>query len=279
MKAAWAVALAAALVAAAPLAAAPRPQPKPPVAAAPGSEPDADAATEALAGPGEPDAAAAEGIGLPAPRPAPPPPGEPEDPAGEAAEPVRADAVPPTRETPAGCLADLAAAGAVFGAHEPIADGSCDIEAPLSVSAVGSIRLENEAILRCDAALALARWTDDVVRPSAETHLGAKVQGLVVAASYVCRGRRTGNGSGGKLSEHALANAIDISAVVLADGRRVQMVPRPNSAAPERAFQAAIRGGACALFTTVLGPGTNAAHADHLHLDRAYRRGGYRLCQ
>ena len=226
-----------------------------------------------LAGPGD---ARREGPLVPQQKPGPPETADSED---DPQETGAADAPPPIRPTPEGCLADLEAAGAVFESRPAIREGDCGVEAPVAVSAVGGIRIDEVAVLRCDAALALARWAADVVGPSAVLHLDSEVTAIAVGSSYICRGRRTGGGSGGKLSEHAMANAVDVSAVVLADGRRIPVLARPESADPARAFQAAIRGGACALFTTVLGPGTNAAHADHLHLDRAYRRGGYRLCQ
>ncbi|GAB5376209.1 MAG: extensin family protein [Acuticoccus sp.] len=210
-------------------------------------------------------------------------------PAGRAAPPIRpeppaqstapAPDAPATRPEDPGCRADLAATGAVFETMAAIDDAGCGAPAPVRVSAVGDVALSSPAVLRCDAALALARWITDVVMPSAVLHLGAEVETVGAGSSYVCRKRRTDGGGATKLSEHALANAVDIGFVRLADGRQVVVAPRPDSAAPERAFQAAVRGGGCALFTTVLGPGTNALHADHLHLDRAYRRGGYRICQ
>lgn len=204
------------------------------------------------------------------------PPQRPEPPAKAATPLPDAPAMPP--EAP-GCRADLAATGAVFEAIAAIDDEGCGAPAPVKISAVGDVPLSSPAVLRCDAALALARWIKDVVVPSAVLHLGAEIATVGAGSSYVCRKRRTDGDGATKLSEHALANAVDIGFVRLVDGRRVVVAPRPDSAAPERAFQAAIRGGGCALFTTVLGPGTNALHADHLHLDRAYRRGGYRICQ
>jgi hypothetical protein len=44
-------------------------------------------------------------------------------------------------------------------------------------------------------------------------------------------------------------------------------------------FREAVRASACARFTTVLGPGSDAYHAGHIHLDLAVRRNGYRICQ
>jgi hypothetical protein len=100
---------------------------------------------------------------------------------------------------------------------------------------------------------------------------------LLNAASYVCRSRN--NRPGARLSEHATANAIDIGGIMFEEGEAVAVRARGDDEARRRAFQRAIRRGACEHFTTVIGPGTDAAHADHFHLDLAERRSGYRLCQ
>lgn len=100
---------------------------------------------------------------------------------------------------------------------------------------------------------------------------------LDVAASYHCRTRRNGSRST-RLSEHGLANAIDIGGVGLTEGRSVPVRPRPDNS-PDARFQKEIRAGACRLFTTVLGPGSDGAHETHLHFDLAERRSGYRLCR
>lgn len=212
-------------------------------------------------------------------------PGAPAAPAGERRAPANRAAPPAQRITPPAadtkaCLARLKATGAVFVAVPPIREGECGADAPLRLSEAGGLRLDPPAVTGCDAALAFAQWAAQVVRPAATLHLRTEATSLAIAASYACRTRRTGRPGGSRrLSEHAKANAIDVSAVRLENGRTVPVKPRPGSASPERAFQAAIRGGACALFTTVIGPTTDPAHSNHLHLDRARRRGGYRLCQ
>jgi hypothetical protein len=44
-------------------------------------------------------------------------------------------------------------------------------------------------------------------------------------------------------------------------------------------FREELRKDACAKFTTVLGPGSDGYHEEHIHLDLAERRNGYRICQ
>lgn len=78
---------------------------------------------------------------------------------------------------------------------------------------------------------------------------------------------------GAKLSEHAFANALDWSALTLADGTRIEV--RAHDAATEpRAFGliSTLHARACGPFATVLGPGADADHADHFHFDLAKRR-------
>jgi hypothetical protein len=175
------------------------------------------------------------------------------------------------------CEAELRALGAEFTLAEPIEEAGCGAERPLALAALpGGIAVEGpEALLRCEAALAAAKWSREVVAPSALLHLGTTVAALVVSTSYHCRGRAGGMTP----SQHAFANALDVLGVRFADGSALLIEPRPGSAEPERAFQAAIRGGACAYFTTVIGPTTNAAHDDHLHLDVKRRSSGYRVCE
>jgi hypothetical protein len=109
--------------------------------------------------------------------------------------------------------------------------------------------------------------------------LGAPVVELKVAASYSCRPMNGAHGA--RLSEHGHANAVDISGFVLADGRIVQVKGGWWGAWAERAFLREVHGGACNIFTTVLGPSYDANHRDHFHLDLARhgRDGEGRICK
>ncbi len=126
----------------------------------------------------------------------------------------------------------------------------------------------------CAAAAALALWQRDVVAPSAARHLGQAVMRVELGGpAYACRavaGRRDG-----RMSEHARANALDISGFTLADGRVLRVRQGWRGASDEQAFLRAIRDGACGRFRTVLSPDYNRAHADHLHFDM----GGNELCR
>lgn len=158
----------------------------------------------------------------------------------------------------------------------------CLVERPLKLSALGNaIKLSGEITTRCEVVLALDDLISRVAIPSAKLHLGKKLTHVKTSTSYQCRTRNGAQGA--KVSEHGFANGIDITGFMFTDGTVMPVSPKKditsNSDLNAVKFQAAIRAGACAYFTTVLGPGTNAAHKDHFHFDLAYRKGGYRLCE
>lgn len=143
----------------------------------------------------------------------------------------------------------------------------CGIAEPVRVTEVDGVRLSTPATLDCDAARALRKWVERGLKPAAS---GAKVKTLVVAASYACRPRN--NVRGAKVSEHGRGNAIDISGVVLADGRTLDVLGDyrgKNGAILRRAHKAA-----CGIFGTTLGPGSDGYHENHLHFDVAAHRSG-----
>jgi hypothetical protein len=157
----------------------------------------------------------------------------------------------------------------------------CGAIRPFSVAAAaqGSVELRPAALLRCPMVPALDYWVERVVRPAARYHLRSELVEIKVAASYSCRGM---NGiRGARLSEHGHANAVDISAFILADGRPVHVKTGWHGAWAERNFLRQIHRGACEVFTTVLGPNHDAFHRDHFHLDLARhgRDGSGRICK
>jgi hypothetical protein len=179
----------------------------------------------------------------------------------------------------ASCRSRLAALGVKYTLATGIQTaGACGVAGPMNVVELGSgISLAPEAVMNCRVTEALARWAREVVVPAARRHLHAAPTGIVHASTYVCRTRN--NEPGAKLSEHATGNAVDIASIGF-DGRPpVEIGSKPASEPAEQAFQDEIRRGACQYFTTVLGPGSDSAHATHFHFDMAQRRGGYRLCK
>ena len=127
-------------------------------------------------------------------------------------------------------------------------------------------------ILSCPMAEAVSEWLRSDLGPLTVT-LGAPLAAVTDLDSYGCRPRNRVVGA--KISEHGRGNAIDIGAVKLANGG-VFSLTDPMTSKP---FREAVRKSACARFTTVLGPGADAYHAGHIHLDLAIRSNGYRICQ
>lgn len=225
---------------------------------------------------------------IPVPRPKPQLDGAKKDKLDPAAKAKNESVVPPPpkQTVPAfdlavakKCEATLRSLGARFSVGKLLeGEGICGWPRPLNLETVGKqVRVTGDPQVRCEVALALAQWSREIVKPAARLHMNDDVSKILISTSYQCR--RRNNAATGKVSEHGFANGVDVMGFELKDGRKVLIAPRLDSIEPERAFQAAVRGGSCAYFTTVLGPTTNAAHANHLHLDLAIRRGGYRLCQ
>jgi hypothetical protein len=213
-------------------------------------------------------------VPLPKPRP-------PEAPAGETgvdeagpAAPAAEQAAPPPSPCRLALTEAIAIAPSIPAIHGP---GSCGGDDLVRLEAVvlgdgKRVAVKPAAILRCTMAAAIADWVRGDVAPLAE-RLGTTLADLDNFDSFECRGRN--RVSGAKLSEHGRANALDIRALKFANGQSLLLTDR---AAP-RAQREAVLNSVCARFTTVLGPGSDWYHEDHVHLDLAERRGGYRICQ
>jgi hypothetical protein len=135
---------------------------------------------------------------------------------------------------------------------------------------IAGTRFEVPAVT-CEMAAALALWLTNVVQPSAEATLGSRVVAVDHLGAYACR--RIGGTS--IQSQHARANALDISAFRLADGRQVRVRTDWVRDIPEARFLRTIHKGACRYFRAALGPGFDLAHKDHFHFDR----GRWRACR
>jgi hypothetical protein len=126
--------------------------------------------------------------------------------------------------------------------------------------------------LRCSMAEAVADWVREEVAAAA-ADLGAPLKSIENFDSYDCRGRNRVVGA--KMSEHGRANALDVRSVKLANGKDFHL----TEPAVPREFRERMRQTACARFKTVLGPGSDGYHEDHIHLDLAERHNDYRMCQ
>lgn len=243
-----------------PVADAPSPPERPPELAAPAPA----ASKPAISKPADPGPATdAGGLPLPPQRP----------PELSGATPL-AVTVSPQDDT--ACRQRLERLGATFERLPAISNGQCGAALPLKVSNLaGGLALTPPATLVCGAAESLARWATEA-QAAAERDLGQSLKSLSVGTSYECRGQN--HDPDAKLSEHSYANGIDVMAFGFPARAAIAVTALPEGS-PEATFLAGIRAKACGFFRTVLGPGSDPAHANHFHLDERERTAGHRLCQ
>jgi hypothetical protein len=181
---------------------------------------------------------------------------------------------------PQRCMALLDRAGVDYVAMAPGGADQCAYADAVRLKRdADAIALVPAAVApSCPVAAALKRWEWQVVQPAARRIYGQPVRGIRHFGSYSCR--RMYGRSQGDFSEHATADAIDVAAFVLKDGRQVSVAKDWQGEGKDAAFLRDVRDGACDLFSTVLSPDYNAAHRDHLHLDQAERGAmGGRACR
>lgn len=130
-----------------------------------------------------------------------------------------------------------------------------------------STEATNLGAMTCPLATNFTAWAKHAVEPAAKAYLGSEVVRIETMGTYNCR--NINGGRSGRLSEHAFGNAVDVSAFILKNGRRVSVLSGWNGKADERAFLRRLHQSACKRFGTVLGPDYNAAHANHFHFDMA----------
>jgi hypothetical protein len=175
----------------------------------------------------------------------------------------------------AACIERLGKLGLRFEKKDPVQDRTCGIGNPVSVSVLtNDVEVTPASLMECRYAESLARWISDVVVPRAREHFQSKPTKLLIGTSYQCRDQR----SGSKMSEHAFGNGVDVMGFEF-DKHPTVTIKSQADGSSEAAFQSSVQKEACTIFTTVLGPGADADHGDHLHLDMRERKGDYRICQ
>jgi hypothetical protein len=185
-------------------------------------------------------------------------------------------------DDPQQCRALLAEVGDLDRSAAPMQSGTtgCGYEDGMVLRSEGpaSIAFRPAPIVTsCPVAASLRLW-ERSIQPSAIRHLGSRIASIEHFGSYSCR--RINSSIDGPWSEHATADAIDISAFVLVDGSRLSILADWEGDPDREAFLRSARDEACRLFATVLSPDYNAAHRDHLHLDQASRgKLGGSLCR
>jgi hypothetical protein len=205
---------------------------------------------------------------LPPPRPS----------AAEPVQPRLPDVSPPnTNQTSVdSCLEQLRRIGVKAESVADIAEGACHANHVVRLFSVANhVILAPPATLRCSMAETVARWSNDIFQDSAPHILGEVPRTILIGTSYACR---TQNSQADvKLSEHAFANALDVMGFALSDNRTLMIGAALD--VKQALFATEIRRKACLYFSTVLGPGSDVEHGNHLHVDLRERRGNFRICQ
>ena len=188
---------------------------------------------------------------------------------------VEPDASPPP---PSACRLALTEAIAIAPSIPDIkGPGDCGGEDLVRLEAVvlpdkRRVSLKPAATFRCPMATAVADWIRTDMAPLAAS-LGSVISDLDNFDSFDCRGR---NGvAGAKLSEHGHANALDVRGLKLANGQSISLTDRTVS----RELRESVLHSVCARFSTVLGPGSDGYHEEHIHLDLMERHNNYKICQ
>lgn len=181
----------------------------------------------------------------------------------------------------AGCRALMDRAGISYDVLPAVEAGTCGYADGVQFARAGTRRIDmlpGDLGTSCPVAAALAMWEWNVVQPAARRHFGVRVSAIEHYGSYSCR-RIVGRGDGA-MSEHATADALDISAFRLEDATRITVKGDWAGEGAKAAFLREVRDGACGLYATVLSPDYNAAHQDHFHFDQAERGAmGWRVCR
>ena len=169
---------------------------------------------------------------------------------------------------------------AIEASRELDGPGACGMLQPFRVSALaeGSVALKSKATLACPMIPVVDKWVEEIVQPAAKLYFGTRVAELN-AGSYSCRNQN--NSWFGDASEHAFGNAVDVMGFRFADGREMSVVKGWKGQNRDQEFLREIFVNACDYFTTVLAPGSDAYHYNHIHMDLA-RHDAYnqrRICK
>jgi hypothetical protein len=170
------------------------------------------------------------------------------------------------------CAAALATAPMPVTPRPGAGSAQCPLPDAVQVQSSNTVRLSGSFLASCPLAVGYALWERHVLQPLAQQHLGSAATRVTHLGSYACRSVRGGT----RQSEHATANAIDISAVGLADGRSITVERHWEDAGVAGGFLRALHKQSCRIFSMALGPAYDAAHHTHFHFGMGGRFG---LCR
>jgi len=187
------------------------------------------------------------------------------DPPPEPARPASAQG-PAGEQASLQCHVDLAREQVQFRAlPDRRFDNGCSAIGAVQLTEIGT-PTTNLGAMTCPVARQYARWVREAVQPAAGQMLGSGVSRIETFGTYACR--PVNSQQGARISEHGYANAVDVAAFVLRDGRRITVEHGWNGEDERvRRFLRAVHRGGCQRFSVGLGPDADALHYNHLHFD------------
>jgi hypothetical protein len=145
------------------------------------------------------------------------------------------------------------------------------------LTSAGPVELKPAATLACPIVSALDQWLNNAVQPAAQRWFRQPVVEIKQISAYSCRGM---NGDpNAHISEHAFGNALDVAEFTLADGHKVSVQYGWHGTPEEQAFLHDVQSAACEQFTTVLAPGANVYHYNHIHVDLMRHYNSRHICE
>lgn len=177
---------------------------------------------------------------------------------------------------PARCLAVLqqaSAAGYVSYTQPAQQSGQCPLVDAVRITRFGDVRLSSSFLSSCALAVSSTMLVTQALKPLAQSELGSPLAGIDHLGSYACR--NIYHRAQGRLSEHATADAWDLSAFRLQNGQRISVQSNWHGDDARSRWLRAVFAQSCALYGNALGPEYNAAHANHFHLGMR----GFSLCR
>ena len=183
----------------------------------------------------------------------------------------------------AACVSDLKAAKVVFEQVGEAKEEGCELSGAVRLISIatpfGDVAVAGKPTMLCSFARQFSSWSREVAAPLTLAYTGQRLAEIGAGSAFSCRARY--DKPGAIPSEHAKGDAIDIASFGLADNRRIPVKQPESEAPPGHDLVRALRTTACGYFTTVLGPGSDAAHAEHLHIDSGVHGStpNYRICE
>jgi hypothetical protein len=181
------------------------------------------------------------------------------------------------------CVADLTSKGIAFEQAGDVRQEGCQLSGAIKLTIIptrfGDVGISGKPAMLCSFGRQFSGWVRDVGAPLTLAYTGQKLTQIETGPGFACRARY--DKPGAIPSEHAKGDAIDIASFVLADNRRIHVKQQDSDMRLARDLVRALRTTACGYFTTVLGPGSDSAHEEHLHFDSGLHGAtpNYRICE